>query len=123
MRLMAVSGFAVVLAGSLGAVQNPPDLTGADAPAYGVWLDTLDYSGAYVGRSLRPGKTTRNMPITIGGATYQHGLGVSSNTELWYDLGGAATRLQAVGAIDDSRKNGQGSVTFEVWLDGNAAGW
>ena len=121
MRLMAVSGFAVVLAGSLGAVQNPPDLTGADAPANGVWLDTLDYSGAYVGRSLRPGKTTRNMPITIGGATYQHGLGVTSNTELWYDLGGAATRLQAVGAIDDSRKNGQGSVTFEVWLDGKLA--
>src|SRR5207247_3388184 len=77
MKLMAASVFAVTLAGSLGAVQSLPDLTGADAPANGVWLDTLDYSGADVGRSLPPGKTTRNMPIKIGGATYQHGSAVT----------------------------------------------
>jgi alpha-galactosidase len=121
MRMMAACVVAVAVAASLAAIQNLPDLTGADAPANGVWLDTLDYAGAYVGRSIRPGKSTRNTPIAVAGAAYQHGLGVTSNTELWYDLGGAATRLQAVGAIDDARKTGQGSVTFEVWLDGKLA--
>jgi alpha-galactosidase len=58
------------------------------------------------------------VPITLGGDVYQHGLGVTSHAELWVDLGGRAKRFVSMVGIDDARKSGRSSVSFEVWVDG-----
>ncbi|HEX5475340.1 MAG TPA: NPCBM/NEW2 domain-containing protein [Vicinamibacterales bacterium] len=118
----AVLGAVLVVAAAGGAAtlarQQTPNLQGANAPANGVWLDSLDYTGAIAGRAPKPGRTLRDNPTTLGGAVYQHGLGVSSNSELWFDLGGGAATLLATVGIDDSRRTGHGSVSFEAWVDG-----
>ena len=106
-------------------------LDGASPPANGVWVDSLDLSKAMGGRPPRPGlaafggrlargntPAVPDSPITLGGTVYQHGLGVTANSELWIELDGKAKRFVAVGGIDDARRTGGGSVTFEVWVDG-----
>jgi alpha-galactosidase len=106
-------------------------LDGASPPANGVWVDSLDLSKAMGGRPPRPGlaafggrlargntPAVPDSPITLGGTVYQHGLGVTANSELWIELDGKAKRFVAIGGIDDGRRTGGGSVTFEVWVDG-----
>ena len=55
-------------------------------------------------------------PITLGGVTYQHGIGTLSINELIVDLKGQATRFLAMVGLNDNAGR-QGSVTVEVWLD------
>jgi alpha-galactosidase len=132
------ASIAFVIAGSLLAgsalpatarAQDARALEGAIPPANGVWVDSLDLAQLVGGPRPRPGQAAIRVrsprgappaatPITLGGATFQHGLGVTANSELWIDLRGAARQFQAVVGIDDARKTGRGSVTFEVWVDG-----
>jgi alpha-galactosidase len=56
--------------------------------------------------------------MTLGGSVYTHGLGVAAPGELWIALDGKASRFVSMVGIDDARKTGRGSVTFEVWTDG-----
>ncbi len=56
-------------------------------------------------------------PIRLRGAAYDKGLGVHAPSLLRYRLGRACTRFEADVGIDDDQQ-GQGSVEFEVWADG-----
>jgi alpha-galactosidase len=122
--------FALAVA-SAAAAQTPEQLRGTTPPPNAVWLDSLDLSKTLGTRLPRPGQPAiapprgragspppAPIPMTLGGNVYAHGLGVSSQGELWVALDGRATRFVAVAGIDDARKTGRGSVTFEVWLDG-----
>ena len=108
-------------------------LRGADAPPNAIWLDSLDLSKMVqrrqtprAGRSLAGGSGGRRgagdkggppgSPITLGGVTYQHGIGTLSINELIVDLKGQATRFLAMVGLNDNAGK-QGSVTVEVWVD------
>ena len=96
----------------LQAVQPPPN---------GVWVDSLDLSGAAVRRTRRArGQTTPPPPLTLslGGVVYPHGIPLQVNADLAIDLKGQAGRFLAMVGIDDERAQGQGSVIFDVWVDG-----
>jgi alpha-galactosidase len=56
-------------------------------------------------------------PIRLRGAAYDKGLGVHGPSLIRYRLGQACSRFQADVGIDDD-EDGQGSVQFEVWADG-----
>ncbi len=55
--------------------------------------------------------------ISLDGVPYARGLGVHAPSDVLYDLGGACTGqfIADVGVDDEARA---GTVTFEVWLDG-----
>lgn len=55
-------------------------------------------------------------PITIGGQTYEHGLGVHAASVVDVYLAGSCTTFTADVGLDDETGNG-GSVEFEVWAD------
>jgi alpha-galactosidase len=56
-------------------------------------------------------------PIRLRGAAYEKGLGVHGPSLIRYRLGEACSRFIADVGIDDDQ-DGQGSVQFEVWADG-----
>jgi alpha-galactosidase len=116
-----VSGLVLGLLGLAAAAQSPEAaaLRAEQAPANAVWLDSLDLARASVRRQPRRGQPPS--PMTLDGAVYPHGWATSANGELWLDLKGAASRFVAMVGIDDARKAGAGSATFEVWLDGRKA--
>ena len=110
--------------------QVTTQLQRAEPPANAVWVDALDLTKTTTVRAPRPGHPAifaipdragtppAPLPITVDGVIYLHGLGVTSPAELWIDLRGHATRFVSIAGIDDARKTGRGSVTFEVWVDG-----
>ncbi|MBP2478726.1 alpha-galactosidase [Crossiella equi] len=56
-------------------------------------------------------------PLTVGGTTYRHGLGVHARSEVRYHLGGRCTRLTTTVGVDDEVGD-RGSVTMEIWAGG-----
>ncbi|HEX8627656.1 MAG TPA: glycoside hydrolase family 2 TIM barrel-domain containing protein [Catenuloplanes sp.] len=60
---------------------------------------------------------TDGRTITIGGTTYDKGIGVHAVSAVAVDLGGRCTTFRTdVGVDDETGSNG--SVAFEVWVDG-----
>ncbi len=57
-------------------------------------------------------------PITIGGAVYPKGLGAHAPGSIEYYAAGTCTSVSADVGVDDE-KTAKGSVTFEIWADGN----
>nr|WP_209649058.1 NPCBM/NEW2 domain-containing protein [Kibdelosporangium banguiense] len=55
--------------------------------------------------------------LTIGGITYNKGIGVHARSEVRYYLGGKCTQFTATVGIDDESGD-NGSVTMEVWAAG-----
>lgn len=128
---LASLAVAAVLQSACASVQSPADLRGTQAPEHAVWVDALDLSRTLDSRAPSPGLAAfggyparGNTPavprpaISLDSVRYQHGLGVTSGGELWIDLGGNAKRFVSLVGIDDARRTGRGSVTFEVWTDG-----
>jgi alpha-galactosidase len=128
-----VAGAALDPNGAPASQQEIDLLRGSDAPPNAIWLDSLDLSKMVqrrqtprAGRSLGGGSGGRRdaggaagppgSPITLGGVTYQHGIGTLSINELIVDLKGQATRFLAMVGLNDNAGK-QGSVTVEVWLD------
>jgi alpha-galactosidase len=95
------------------------DLTGDSPPTGAVWLDSLDISGMQQDfGSPQARKSVTGEGIAIGGVTFVHGVGTHANSDYILDLHGDATRFQSeVGVDSDAGTNG--SVTFEVIVDGN----
>jgi alpha-galactosidase len=109
--------------------QEAEMLRGATAPPNAIWIDSLDLSKMVqrrqtprAGRSLAGGRgrgaagQPPGSPITLGGVTYEHGIGTLSINEFIIDLKGQATRFLAMVGLNDNASR-QGSVTVEVWLD------
>ncbi len=93
-------------------------LTGAEPPANGLWLDTLDLSAVRQDiKEARAGKSVRGFEISLGGEVFEHGIGTAASSAFMVDLKGAAARFLAVAGIDDATK-GRGSASFSVWVDG-----
>jgi alpha-galactosidase len=109
------------------ARQQAPALDGAEPPANGVWLDSLDLTGAPV-RRPRPQRGQDVAPplvFRLGGTTYAHALPLASDGDVAFDLGGAATKFMAVVGVDDGAAPAPnappappGSVIFGAWVDG-----
>ena len=120
--LLAVTALIVTLARAQGA-----DATRDHAPdqapiAESIWVDSLDLSRMSQRRGVpRAGRSIRDLPITIGGKVYSHGIGTRSISEFVINLSGSATRFESIVGLDDAVKNGVGSVTFEVWADDRLA--
>lgn len=108
-------------------VQEPTVLTGEDAPGGAIWLDSLDLTRMVqrrgTPRAARSGAGRGNnpLPLSLGGIAYRHGIGTLSINELIVDLKGQATRFESMIGIDDAARNGQGSVTYEIWVDNRRA--
>jgi alpha-galactosidase len=64
------------------------------------------------GRAAFDGK-----PLSLRGKTYEKGLGVAPGSRLIYRLAKKCARFTAVIGVDDEVQ-GQGSVVFQVWADG-----
>ncbi len=59
-------------------------------------------------------------PITIGGVTYEKGLGVHAASEVVYYLGGNCSSFTSdVGLDDEKDSNRAGLVSFQVYADGD----
>jgi alpha-galactosidase len=109
---------AVVSLAALGS-QDPAAFRAESTAENAIWLDSLDMAKATVRRLPRRNQPAQ--PIMLAGAAYAHGWASGANGELWIDVKGGAARFAAMVGIDDARKGGIGSVTFEVWLDGKKA--
>ena len=59
----------------------------------------------------------RNLPLTLDGTKYDHGIGVHAEAEVVYDLRPAFRRFVAVVGLDDVTGE-KGSVVFKVIVDG-----
>ncbi|MDQ2985606.1 MAG: NPCBM/NEW2 domain-containing protein [Armatimonadota bacterium] len=59
-------------------------------------------------------------PITIGGRTFENGLGTHAESMLAIDLGKKALRFTANVGVDDEALEGKGSVEFKLVGDGKA---
>jgi alpha-galactosidase len=129
MKLTAAAALAALLAiAGIHAQQSPAAqdvamLSAADAPPGAVWIDTLDLTKAgqrAIRGQRRPSNPNAPPPAkpALGGVTYAHVLPLNANNELWIDVKGQAARFVSMVGIDDVRKSGPGSVTFEVWADG-----
>jgi alpha-galactosidase len=92
-----------------------------------VWLDSLDLTKMVQRRGTpRAGKSGAGRgnnppPLSLGGVTYEHGIGTLSINELIVDLKGQAVRFESMIGIDDAARTGQGSVTYEIWVDNKRA--
>ena len=102
--------------------QDAQALRAADAPAGAVWIDSLDLSKAAVRRPRgQRGQAPVPLKFALGGVEYPHALPLQVNADLAIDLKGGATRFVSMVGVDDVPKGGQGSVTFDVWVDGKKA--
>jgi alpha-galactosidase len=129
-RIAAALVFAVAVAlpGARQRVAVPMEvLTAETAPANALWLDSLDLSKMVqrrgtprVGKS-GSGRGNNPPPLSLGGTVYAHGIGPLSINELIVDLKGEATRFVTMIGIDDAAASGQGSVTYEIWVDNRKA--
>jgi alpha-galactosidase len=88
-----------------------------------VWLESLDLTKMVQRRGTpRAGKSGAGRgntppPLSLGGVVYEHGIGTLSINELIVALKGQATRFESMIGIDDAAAKGQGSVTYEIWVD------
>lgn len=62
-------------------------------------------------------RSMRGKPLTLGGLTFEHGVGTHAKSTLWIDLAGGAERFLAMVGVDDTA-NGPGSVDFRIYGDG-----
>jgi alpha-galactosidase len=93
-------------------------------PAGHVYLSDLPWT--YVTNGYGPVELDRTngenfpldgAPIRLRGTTYEKGLGVHGPSLIRYRLGRACSRFVADVGIDDDQR-GNGSVSFQVWADG-----
>src|SRR5689334_8004014 len=113
-----------VLALTLAAIPGPAwtqdtaRLRAAEPPAGAIWVETIDLTKMTQRRGEpRAGRSIRDLPISLGGSTYPHGIGTRSISEFVIDLHGQALRFEAMVGLDDAVRQGVGSVVFEVWAD------
>jgi alpha-galactosidase len=111
----------VAFTSALRGEEIPAELSGSDAPAGSVWVDSLDLKNAEQAYGVtRAGISIDGNKLTLGGKTYAHGIGTHAQGRLIVNLHGAATKFEALVGVDDERK-GLGSVIFTLLVDGHKA--
>jgi len=93
---------------------------GARLPGEVVRLDDLDITkmSSGWGRPLADQSVT-GRTLSIGGRTFEHGVGTHADSMLYVDLDGKAERFRAIVGVDDAT-NGRGTVVFRVYGDGES---
>jgi hypothetical protein len=97
---------------------------GAKPPRPDVLLGDLTPLKATVdwGGHPRRDRSIGDNPLRLGGTLFEHGIGVSANSELQYSLLPEYSRFVAVIGVDDAmRQYRQGTVVFEVRFGGRLA--
>jgi alpha-galactosidase len=90
------------------------------------WIEAINgaWSGWYP--QIQRDRSVSGRPLTIGGRTYRHGLGVHAFSQVHFYLGGASIKLLADVGVDDEEPRQElfydsslaaGTVEFEVWGD------
>lgn len=83
----------------------------------GVFLDALTPKSVSQGwGALQKNKSVWEKPLIIAGKYYRRGLGTHAISRIEYELDGKYRRFVAEAGVDG---NNFGTVTFEVWVDGN----
>ena len=121
---MLAAGFLAMLLASTGQTASPS----TNAPHRGdvvtrtdvvTQLDDLDLSAARqtVGRPMKD-LSSGGHPLTLGGKTYSHGVGVQAESYMRYRLNGQYTTFEATVGLDEESGRSWGSgVRF--WIDGD----
>lgn len=83
-------------------------------------LEELDLASIQQGVGLaKKNASIEGGPISIGGKTFEHGIGTHARSEMRVLLDGKATRLAGLCGLDDaSAKDSAASVEFEIVADG-----
>jgi len=91
------------------------------AAAAPVWLDELDLSKTEQGwGEPHKNQSVEGHALSLGGVTFQHGLGTHAESELRLDLKGGTEKFSASVGVDDEALNHPGSVEFSVIGDGKS---
>jgi len=95
-------------------------LAGPSLRAATVWLDDLDLSATTQDwGTAHKNQSVDSHPLTVGGQTFDHGLGTHAGSVLRVKLNkGAGKFSAAVGVDDEVNKNPQSSVEFKLVGDG-----
>ncbi|SEF87016.1 beta-galactosidase [Nonomuraea solani] len=93
-------------------------------PPGSVWVSDLPFTASENGwgpverdRSNAEQPAGDGRTLSIGGRTYEKGIGAHAPSRIALDLGGRCTTFRADVGVDDEI-GGSGSVAFEVWVDG-----
>ncbi|MEV0389722.1 NPCBM/NEW2 domain-containing protein [Nonomuraea sp. NPDC050643] len=93
-------------------------------PAGSVWASDLPFTASENGwgpverdRSNGEQPAGDGRTLSVGGRTYEKGIGAHAPSRIAIDLGGRCTTFRADVGVDDEM-GGSGSVAFEVWVDG-----
>lgn len=98
-----------------------PELPAPDPSWVSIQLESLDLSAMdqEYGRPQRA-KSIIGEPLTLGGTTYERGVGSHASSELAINLKGKAKLFTAMVGVDDETE-GKGSVVFSILVDGKMA--
>lgn len=96
----------------------------APLPPGSVWASDLPFVSTQNGwgpveRDMSNGEQAAGdgRTLSIGGVTYEKGIGAHAPSSVVIDLGGRCTSFRADVGVDDEM-GANGSVAFEVWVDG-----
>lgn len=105
-----------------GMTIKQSDLTAQKAPKGAIWVDSLGIPSTVTQDFGRPqaGRSVDGRPMTINGIVYAHGIGTHANSMMKIILDESAESFISMVGLDDEVKE-EGSVVFEVWVDGNKA--
>jgi len=83
-----------------------------------LWLDEMDLSRMQTGwGEIRINKSVDGKPLSVGGTTYERGLGVHSIFKYMLSLEGNGRQLTAKVGVDDEMKDKKATVEFIVMGD------
>lgn len=94
---------------------------GPKPPLPDVHLSDLTATRATTGWGNKPrmNRSIADKPLSLAGTTYARGIGVHAESEMEYDLKSDYRRFVATVGLDDAMKgHSEGSVVFEIWIDG-----
>jgi len=84
-----------------------------------IWISSLDLSPIVQGWGKpQADRSVTEKPISIGGKTFEHGLGTHADSIVRIDLKGGAERFSASVGVDDATGSDQASIIFKVVGDG-----
>ncbi len=84
-----------------------------------VWLDEIDPQGHYVQDWGLPGinRAVNRSPLSVGGVTYERGIGSHAISRMLFDTGGKALRLRGSAGPDDNNMFAT-NLEFKILGDG-----